>query len=354
MSFPDEQDNLASHLRWYARQCCEDGSPLYGELLERAATDVEVGGPCWRLMSGHDGRVRALQLMGAVHRLVLTGQAPALARYYPSAGGRANPRDAWPAFQETIEDRYEDLRELVRRPVQTNEVGRCRALVGGFLLTSRATGLPLRLLEIGASAGLNLRWDQYRYETTTASWGEPSSPVRLVDGFVAGEPPLDVAARVVMRRGCDLDPVDVHSEEGRLTLLSYVWADQLQRLVILRGALETARTVPATVEKADAPEWLARQLSDVMPGVATVVFHSIVLGYLSSAGREQVRETVEEAGARATQAAPLAWLSMEPRERRAPHAEVRLTLWPGGTERLLATARFHGQSVHWLLPATEM
>jgi len=29
-------------------------------------------------------------------------------------------------------------------------------------------------------------------------------------------------------------------------------------------------------------------------------------------------------------------------------AEVRLTLWPGGSERLIASAGFHGRPVRWL------
>jgi hypothetical protein len=59
-----------------------------------------------------------------------------------------------------------------------------------------------------------------------------------------------------------------------------------------------------------------------------------------------VREVLEAAGARATRAAPVAWLRLEPAEAGTP-TELRLTLWPGGEEQLLATAGFHLGPVHW-------
>jgi hypothetical protein len=51
---------------------------------------------------------------------------------------------------------------------------------------------------------------------------------------------------------------------------------------------------------------------------------------------------VREAGERATAAAPLAWLRMEPAGRRA---EVRLATWPAGEDRLIARAGYHGTPV---------
>jgi len=111
--------------------------------------------------------------MAAVHRLVLDGRAPQLVPYYPSVGGRADPAAAWPALVALLEERAEDLRELVSRALQTNEVGRSQALLCGFLVVSARTGLPLRLLEVGASAGLNLRWDHFHYEARGRRRGEP-------------------------------------------------------------------------------------------------------------------------------------------------------------------------------------
>ena len=310
---------------------------------------MEAGGPCWTVLEGHEGdppgSALALRFMGAVHRLVLEGHAPALARHYPSAGGQAGLKGAWAAFRDTLEQHRDTLRALVHRPCQTNEVGRAAALFGGFLLVARETGLPLRLLELGASAGLNLRWDHYRYEQGNTGWGDRASPVRLVDVFPDGFPPSGHRCRVIERAGCDTQPIDPCSADGQLTLLSFLWPDQRERVALLRGALEVARLVPAAVDAAGAPAWLAARLAAPVRGVGTVVFHSIFMQYLSEDDRRRVASVLAEAGRRATGDAPLAWLRMEPG---GEQTEVRLTLWPAGGERLIANAGYHGRPVRWV------
>ncbi len=275
--------------------------------------------------------------MGAVHRLVLAGDAPELAAHYPSAGGR--PGDAWPAFLDVLRERREELRELVNHPVQTNEPARCAALLGGFLEVARSTGLPLRLLEVGASAGLNLRFDGYRYELGDERWGAPDSPV-VIRARLSGRPPLDTPMQIASRAGCDLRPLDPLSDEGRLTLAAYVWPDQLDRHERLRATLEVAEEIDASVERAGAADWIEARLAEEAPGVATVVFHSIVMQYLPATERERFESALE--------AAPgvVAWLRMEPADPNL--TKVRLTLWPGSEDRLLARAGYHGDPVEWL------
>jgi hypothetical protein len=343
------ESTVVAALLKQAEWCELLGSSLYGFLLKQAAADVENRGSCWDLLCGREpdacDSAMALRFMGAVHRVVLAGMAPELARHYPSMHGTPELPECWLAFRATVSRNVDVLREWIRFPVQTNEVGRCAALIGGFLLVARETSLPLRLLEIGSSAGLNLRWDHYYYEADGAKWGDPSSPVQLTGAFVAGTPPFDVAARVIDRRGCDVRPVDPATDEGKRTLLSFVWADQPARLAALQGALEIARSVPAPVETADASQWLDRKLSRVNPGAATVVFHSIVAQYMSEASYKETVEILRRAGKAANKVAPLAWLRMEPG---GDQAEVRLTLWPEGDERVLATTSFHGRDIRWL------
>lgn len=343
------QNTIAERLRWQADWCTRLGSPLYAQLLEASARDVERGGAAWELLAGRESEPAqaflALRLLGAVHRLVLLGRLPELATLYPSAGGTVDLELAAELFLEVLAEHAGAVREQLDRPVQTNEVSRCAGLVGGFLLVASETRLPLAVFEAGASAGLNLRFDRYRYASGKAIWGDPRSTVRFDDVFESALPPLDAKLEVVERRGCDRAPLDPHSEEDRLTLMSYVWPDQSGRFERLRGALEIAARDSVVVERASAAEWAQRVLAETRRGTATVVFHSVVLPYLTPEEGSALHDALMSAGARATRDAPLAWLFLEPGEE---EADVRLTLWPGGEQRLVARAGFHSAHVRWL------
>jgi hypothetical protein len=344
----EPREGVAKKLRWQASACRMIGSPLYDLLLTKAADDVERGGPVWDVLEGHTSdpteSMLGLRMMAGVHRLVLDGKAPTLARFYPSAGGEVDPEGVWSQFRELLVERTDKLRKLTARPCQTNEVGRSAALLGGFLLVARHTGLPLRLLEIGASAGLNLCFDRYFYSGAGLSFGDPASPVRFEDIVSGGRPPLDQSLEVSERRGCDASPLDAASKEDRLTLLSSVWPDQVQRIEQLRAALNLVAADPPVVERASAGRWLEQMLGMRCPGTATVVFHSIVWQYLGDEERERVKGAIEAAGAAADADAPVAWLRME---LGGELADVHLTTWPGGEESLIARAGYHGRPILW-------
>src|SRR5262245_59532766 len=110
----------------------------------------------------------------------------------------------------------------------------------------------------------------------------------------------------------------------------------------LRAALQIAAARPAEVERSSAPEWVGRKLAEPVPERVTVLFHSIVMQYLSDEERAGFEQAVAAAGERAGADAPLAWLRMEPA---GGWTEVRMTTWPGGEDRLLATAGYHGTPV---------
>jgi hypothetical protein len=262
--------------------------------------------------------------MGAVHRLRLTGQVAEL---------------TWPAFLDVLGERRDELRELIQNPVQTNETARCAALLGGFLQIARVTGRPLRLLEVGASAGLNLAFDRYRYELGDERWGPGDSGV-TIRSALTGRPPLETPLEVASRAGCDARPLDPRNAEDQLTLLSYVWMDQPERLKRLRAALDVAAEAGIEVERGGAADWVGARLRDETHGVTSVVFHSIVMQYLPDDERERFEEAVR------TAPGSVAWLRMEPA---GELTDVRLTLFPGGEESLLARAGYHGDPVAWLV-----
>jgi hypothetical protein len=341
--------------RLQAEFCGKMGSPLYGELLARAAEDIQRGGSVAAVLDGWTGNpipdALALRLMGAVHRLVLEGTVPQLARYYPSAGGRPQWPATWEAFERVIIDHAAALRLALARHVQTNEVRRSAALLAGFLTVAATHTLPLRILEIGSSAGLNLGWDRYQYaivEPGAAArhvWGDRAAPVTICTHWHGPTDLFATPAAVDSRAGCDVAPIDVTDDAQVRLLESFIWPDQPERLLQLRCAIGLARRAPPPLVCRSAADWLGEQLATSDAGAATVVFHSIMWWYLSEDERDRVSGTLATAGARATARAPLAWLRLELMTATDP--ELRLTQWPGGAETVLARADAHGRYVEW-------
>ena len=198
-----------------------------------------------------------LRMLAAVHAMVLAGRAPALASFYPSAGGHFEADAAWRALCELCDANRAELRDAAATlRVQTNEVRRSAVLAPGFLRVAARTGLPLRLREIGSSAGLNLLFDRYGYELGPHRFGDAGSPLLLTANWEGPAPDLAAPLRVESRRGCDVAPFDVRNAEHRLRLESFIWPEQLERLARLRAALEVALREPPEIDAAAAGDWV--------------------------------------------------------------------------------------------------
>jgi hypothetical protein len=310
----------ARRVRRQAVACRELGSPLYAGLLEHAADDLLAGGPVAAVLDGYlDAPWRsalALRMLGGVHALVLTGQAPELAAFYPSAGGTADPgpgaAGAWAALREVLGGQRDAVRGWLDRPPQTNEVGRAAALLGGLRHIGAQARLPVRLVEIGASAGLNLRADRFHVAGEAGRFGDPSSPVALAGAWLGAPPPAG-PIEVAERTGGDRSPIDATTDSGRLALAAYMWPDQRERMERLRGAFEVAAAVPADLRQELASDTLKR--TAIADGSWTVLWHSIVRQYLDDGQRAAVTEGISALGAAATATARFAWLCLEPHRR---------------------------------------
>ncbi|MFC9691602.1 DUF2332 domain-containing protein [Kribbella sp. NPDC056951] len=340
---------VVAGLQQQAVDCEELGSPMYAELARLMVDDYELGGATADVLGSYEGHERdesiALPLLGAVHRLVLAGEAPELAGFYPSVGGVWDPVLGWEAFAQVLQSRAAELRATLLQPPQTNEVRRSVALYGGLLQLAHEVPLPVRLMEIGSSAGLNLRADHFNYNLTDGtSYGRADSPVVIEDAWSGREVP-HAPLRIAERVGSDLAPVNALSEEGARTLTSYVWADQLERLTRLRGALTIAREVPADVRRADAVSFV-RSL-ELSEGHLTVLWHSIMWSYLSKDEQSAVDTAMADLGAHATESTPLARLRLEPPGEWGDEFLVELDTWPGATRQVLGHADPHGQGMVW-------
>lgn len=334
---------IAVHFAAQAETCRAMGSPFTGRLLDLLPQALPEGAFAARI-AGWAGDPRAdalaLRAAGALHALARSGRAPVLAALYPPAGA---PDAATLAESIRADDGF--LAGFLDSAPQTNEAARSAVLLGGLLHLSDETGMPLELLEIGASAGLNLIPDHYRYDLGEGRvWGGAAARPVIASAWRGAIPPLEAPLRIEGRAGVDLAPIDPAQRPS--PLLAYVWPDQAARLDRAGAALDRLAATPWRVERGDAAEWLDDRLARPQPeGRARVVAHTIMWSYLPEATRARIEAALAAAGARATAARPLARLSMEIDADKGS-AAVDLAIWPGGVRRL-GRCCFHGSWVDW-------
>jgi hypothetical protein len=341
-------DRTRAYFEHQAQSCGEMGSPFTERLLRIAISilgrETQTGRRILDWPGDPHPDALALRLAGGLHALALNGMDVALAAAYPpnaggdleSAVGAAVIRhDAW-------------LSAWLGHPPQTNETGRSAVLLPGFLAIARETGLPLALAEIGSSAGLNLFFDRFRYRYGDAEWGDAAYPAMLSPQMRGAVPDLTGELKIASRAGSDIAPLNLEDGGDRLRLRTYIWADQSERLARLDAAIHVARQGTVTLEKADAADFVTRQLAARKAGECLVLFHSVVCQYLPEHTKKSIQTAMQRAGAEATPDAPLAWLAMETLKNTDPHPVLQLTLWPGGQTRTLALADFHGRWIEWL------
>lgn len=340
-------EKVLAHFVEQAGFCDAMGSPFTARLIERMTDDLRAGGPTADLVADWPGSPRAaavsLRLTGALHAAALSGRAPALAAEYPGARPAWDPDALWHAARAFLARERAWVADFLQVAPQTNETRRTIALLAGFLEVAARFERPLELLELGASAGLNLCWDRFAYRTGSWCWGAAAAPIIDTD-WRGPAPPLDTRPRVRARAACDLHPLDLRRPEERLRLRSYIWADQHDRLARFDAAVACALAHDVRVERADAAPWLEARLARRAADAVTVVYHSVFLQYPHPRDRARIAAAIEHAGAAAP--APLAWLRLEPEAvlggpRESTRFLVDLVTWPGGARRTLAVTDGH-------------
>lgn len=342
---------LLEHFHEQAGFCEAMGSPFTARLIEAMAADLAAGGPVDRLVGRWVGPPRAdavsLRLAGALHAAVLSGRAPELADVYPASRSDWDAAEVWGRARPFLEANGQWVEQFLCLAPQTNEPRRSIALLLGFLDLAARFELPMELLEVGASAGLNLSWDRFSYRTDGWAWGEAGGP--RIDTVWTGPPPaVHVRPQILSRAGCDVSPLDVGVPEQRLRLRAYIWPDQADRLVRFDAAVESALSNQVRVERADAAEWLEDRLARRSDDVLTVVYHSVFFQYPSRDTRKRIKSAIEGAGEAG--GAPVAWLRMEPEAalggpRNSSRFVVEVTTWPGPEIRVLGETDGHARFV---------
>ncbi|MEZ5751890.1 MAG: DUF2332 family protein [Paracoccaceae bacterium] len=335
---------LARAFRDQARSCAALGSPFMERLCTLLADMLQPDTPLtrrlfdWQGDLGPSGHSVPLRLCGALHALRLGGDATLDRVYPPAVPAEAELRTA---IEATLQRHAAFIDRFIDSPPQTNEIRRSGALIAmGHWLAARHP-MPMVFSELGASAGLNLLWDRIALDLGNTRRG-PADAVLVLRPDWTGAPPPVANIRVAERAAVDLSPIDVSDPAQEQRLLAYLWPDQPHRLMMTRAAIAAHPPLP---QKGDAVDWLETRLVP-RPEHLHVIWSTVAWQYLPAESRERGQHLIEEAGARATANAPLAWFTYEA-DGQSPGAALTLRLWPGNLTIAMGRADFHGRWIDW-------
>ncbi len=291
---------LADLWRWCADSYAD--SPLYVAIARGVAEDPELIGLTVEAGTAHARFPNVL--MAAVHELVLLGQAPELAEVY---AGRSSA-DPFTCFRAAaLEHREALLPRLADRFTNTNEVGRS-ALLAPVLAHVTADMEDWALVEVGASAGVNLVYDRYRLDYgPSGAVGDPAAPVHLACEDRTGTLPVPATMPVpAVRVGLDRDPIDLTDPDERRWLLACTWPDT-DRIDRAGAAHEVVAATPPRIVTGDAVADLPALLATTAPELPVVVLTTWVVCYLPPDQRRALRAVLAEA----SRTRPVTWVTGE-------------------------------------------
>jgi hypothetical protein len=295
-------DDLGRLWAWFAQHQFHGYSPLY----ERIAAAVSVAAGVLGLVREAPPQAHLPPvLLGAVHDCLLQGLDHPLAEVY---AGRSSA-DPAPLFIEICHDRRDEIAALLAfRRVQTNDCGRTGVLGPGLTWIGAQRPGDLALVDVGASAGLNLIGDRYRLDYGEhGATGSAESPVHVECRVTGGSPPIaSQLPAFLWRIGLDREPVDLADADDARWLLACVWPDT-GRLDRTAASIRLAQESPPAVRQGDALTGLPRLLDEVderAPAAIAVVMNSWSFSYFSREEREAYVALLSHASRRR----PIAWL----------------------------------------------
>lgn len=342
--------DIARQFRLFAEREACGVSPIYRHLAEQVAGDEAILALAART---RPDQPRPNILFAAVQDLLQRDPGNDLAMlYYAEPFATARPT-LWPAFRAFCLANEEAIAGLLaQRIIQTNEARRSSCLAPAFLWLHRFAGnRPLALYEIGASAGLNLLWDQYHHVYDNGQEaGDRHSPV-VLDCAVKSSRPLPVDAPlppVWFRRGVDISPVRPDDTDGKAWLRALIWPEQTERRRILDAALDLAEDADPELIAGDGVALLPDAVRDAPAESALCVLHCFTVNQFPP----DLRDRFDAVLMHSSHARTIYRLAMEYDGQ--PRPRLTLTVYDhgrSGTE-VLAVCDAHGAWIAWLAENT--
>jgi hypothetical protein len=273
--------------------------------------------------------------MAAVHEVVLLGGAPDLAEVYDGT----SDADPFATFRAAaLEHRDELLPRMATRFTNTNEVGRSALIAPLLARITSGWDDGWALVEAGASAGVNLRYDRYLLDYgPSGTLGDPDAPVRIECEDRTGTLPVPAAMPVPVERvGLDRDPIDLTDDAERRWLLACTWPAS-GRLERTAAAHQVVAADPPRIVTGDMVDDLPALLAATAPGLPLVVVTTWAVGYLPPHRRVELGEVL----AAASVDRPVVWLSGEG-PGVAPLPEIAIDEADDDSPSVLGTVSYRG------------
>ncbi|MHB8319481.1 MAG: DUF2332 domain-containing protein [Acidimicrobiales bacterium] len=270
-----QSEEVAQLYRGFSTVVSRESETVYARICDGASQDPFL---ISLLSSVPRNQRRPNFVLAAVHFLLLKGASSPLASYFPtvqliasldgrgddeiSCGpsssapstpapptGKDDPGNPFTEFRSFCKEHENEIATLLAtRATQTNEIGRCAGILPALEVVTNDHVMPLSLVDLGSSAGLNLLFDHYGYNFGGSQIeGAVNSRVRIScevrHGVISNVTIPSIASRV----GVDRRPIDLSDEEEALWLLACQWPQDLERFNRLRLAIDLARELPETV-----------------------------------------------------------------------------------------------------------
>ena len=221
---------------------------------------------------------------------------------------------------------------------------------------------PYAMVDVGASAGLNLLCDRFRMDYgALGATGPVDSTVQIESRVIGGRPPIaERLPSVVSRIGIDRSPIDLADPSDARWLLACVWPDT-GRLARTAAAVRLGQLSPPRVLEGDATTSLPAVLADLPAGAVAIVVTTWAFAYFSVEDREKFMRILDDASRRRD----IAWLSAEGPGTVAPFAAeatehddqglshiLGVIFFKAGQRRaqMLAYVQEHGAWIDWQAP----
>ena len=265
-------------------------SPLYSHLATCIAEKIDHYTP---FLKAIPPREQAPNLLFAVVHMLLQSQpASPLAYYYSSIHKPALPpdRQTFSLFNGYCLQNQDQIISILRhRRTQTNEVRRGLAILPAVnMIQALSEQMPLILVEIGCSAGLNLIWDQYSYIYYTEAGKELyggclDSSLQLATNLKGPISPLITSTLPILsqRIGIDVNPLNIHSTSDLQWLDALIWPEHHDRRKSLQKAISIAKNFNLELRKGDALELLPGIARELSADCAPVFLHTYVTQQLT-------------------------------------------------------------------------